>query len=214
MLTRVLTAVALALLPSTTALAHPHLFVAVDVTVIYEGDRPTGVQVAWIYDDYFSLLLTTDLGIDLDGDMVLTRAEETILAEAVTTWPADFGGDLEVVQNGAPVTLGPPRDHRMSFDAGIVREVHVRPLMDAADAPLRLRVYDPFYYIAYHLNGPVRITGREDCTVQITAPDLNTAYSKVEELLYGRAAADVGPDEEFPEVGAEFAEIIDVTCAS
>jgi hypothetical protein len=42
--------------------------------------------------------------------------------------------------------------------------------------------------------------------------DLNAAYSLVDELLYGRPASDVGPDEAFPEVGEAFSDTVVVTC--
>lgn len=194
--------------------AHPHIFVSVEVTVIYQEDAATAVQLAWIYDDFFSLLITSDLGIDLDGDMILTPAEETVLAASVTQWPADFGGDLEVKQAGQLLPLAARVDHKMTFENGIVREVHTRPLATPvdADAPLTIRVYDPFYYVAYELIGPVVIAGRDDCTPVVTPANLDAAYTLVEELLYGRPASDLGPDEEFPAVGDAFADTIEVTC--
>lgn len=196
------------------ATSHPHLFVGVEVAVLFEGDRPAAVRVDWVYDDYFSLLLTADLGIDLDGDLVLTAEEKIVLADAVTAWPDGFDGDLEVMQGDAVLALGPREDHRMTYEGGLVRETHVRPLEGVAETPLTVRVYDPFYYTAYELVAPVAIEGRADCSATVTQPDLNAAYSLVEELLYGRSAGDVGPDEEFPEVGVEFAETITVTCGA
>lgn len=205
----------LALAYSPTAQAHPHLFVGVDVTVIYDGDRPTAVELTWRYDDFFSLLLTSDLGIDLDGDLLLDADELVMLTDAVTTWPADFGGDLEVMQSDAAITLGPRSAHRVDYADGLITETHVRPITGSIDpaADLNIRVYDAFYYIAYELNGPVAFQGRDDCTAGIIPPDLNAAYSLVDELLYGRPASDVGADEAFPEVGVQFAQTIVVSCA-
>lgn len=208
-----ITAIGVGLAPSMTV-AHPHIYVGVEMAVIFDGDATPEVRLNWVYDDYFSLLITADLGIDLDGDLQLTAEETQILAGAVTAWPPDFQGDLEVSQNGAVLPLAEKYDHRMVYADGIVRETHVRPVRQLADAslPLTIRAYDPFYYVAYSLVGPVRIEGREDCSVTVTPPDLDRAYSLVEELLYGRPANDVGPDEEFPEVGVEFAETVTITC--
>jgi ABC-type uncharacterized transport system substrate-binding protein len=198
-------------LPMSTQ-AHPHVFVTVDVTVIYELGKPAAVRLEWVYDELFSLLLSTDLGIDLDGDGKLEPQELETLALAVTDWPADYSGDLAVEQDGNPISLGAKFDHHMTYEDGIVKEVHSRPLINTDAASLTVRVYDPFYYVAYELAGPVTIEGRADCEALITAPDLNRAYSLVDELLYGRPASDVGADEEFPEVGIEFAQTIYVTC--
>jgi hypothetical protein len=48
----------------------------------------------------------------------------------------------------------------------------------------------------------------------VQQPDLNAAYSLVDEFLYGRPAADVGAEEQLPEVGLQFAETIFVTCGT
>ena len=200
-------------LPAASAVAHPHVFVVTAVNVIYEDGRPAAVELSWIYDEYFSLLLTADLGIDLDGDLVLTSEEEAILASAVTDWPADFDGDLEVMQDGSVLSLGPKRDHRMEFRDGIVHEIHTRPLPEGLpDTDLTVRVYDPNYYTAYEVAEPVLVTGAEGCAATVTPPNLYEAYALVEELLYGRPASDVGPGEKFPEVGVKFAATITVSC--
>lgn len=198
--------------PTTVAHAHPHIFVSVEVAVTFSGNQPTEVELAWIYDDYFSLLLMTDLGLDLDADMILTPEEKDILAASVTEWPADFGGDLEVKQGDVLVSLQDRVNHTMEFENGIVREVHTRPLGPVADAPLTIRIFDPYYYVAYELIGSVSINGRDDCDALITPANLDEAYTLVEELLYGRPASDVGPEEEFPEVGEAFADTIEITC--
>lgn len=198
-------------LPTTVAQAHPHIFVSVEVAVTYENNRPTAIELAWIYDEYFSLLLLTDLGLDLDADMILTADEKQTLANSVTAWPADFKGDLEVKQNGTLVPLQDRINHTMVFSDGIIKEVHTRPLT-AQDAPLSIRVYDPYYYVAYQLVGSVTITGRDDCETLITPANLDAAYTLVEELLYGRPASEVGDGDYFPEVGEAFADRIDVTC--
>jgi ABC-type uncharacterized transport system substrate-binding protein len=207
-------AVALILAPLTAAEAHPHVFVDVEVTVIYDDRGAVGVQLDWTYDEYFSLLMTTDLGIDLDGDMRLTDAEAETLNASVTQWPDGYTGDLEVSQNDQIVELGARENHSVTLEDGLVRETHIRPLSGLTDAPLTIRAYDPFYYVDYQLAGPVRVIGSDNCTVEVTPPDLNEAYSLVDELLYGRPASDVGPDEAFPEVGREFADTIVVQCAS
>ena len=63
------------------------------------------------------------------------------------------------------------------------------------------------------LASPVTVEGRDDCTVDVIPANLDAAYSLVDELLYGRPASDVGPDEDFPEVGRSFADTVVVTCA-
>jgi len=75
-----------------------------------------------------------------------------------------------------------------------------------------VQVYDPFYYVAYEIVGDIGLTGGDGCVAQYQKADLNAAYSLVDELLYGRPASDVGPDEQFPEVGVAFADTVTVSC--
>jgi ABC-type uncharacterized transport system substrate-binding protein len=206
----------LAGLAATPAFAHPHVFVETEVNIVFdETGAVAGVQLTWVYDDFFSFLLTTDLGIDPDGDMILTEDEAQVLSDYVLNWPADFGGDLFIYQRGQALALAPPQQGAVSFRDGRVRESHIRPLVQpvVADVPVEVQVYDPFYYVAYDVIGQIGMGGRDGCAAVMKKADLNLAYALVDELLYGRPASDVGPDEEFPEVGYAFADTVTVTCA-
>jgi ABC-type uncharacterized transport system substrate-binding protein len=210
----------LALAVSLTALplaapAHPHVFVDVQMTLVFDATGAlSGVGLSWEYDDLFTLLLTEDLGIDTDGDLKLTPDEMTALTAAVLDWPEDFGGDLFVFQSGRPLALKPRSDGTVRLTDGRIVESHLRRLSTPAtpSQPVTIQVYDPYYYVAYTLVGEIGIDGTTTCTKTYRPADLNTAYSKVDELLYGRPASAVGPNEAFPEVGALFADMVTVTC--
>lgn len=201
--------------PTTPALAHPHIFVDVSVAVIFDDDNAAAVRLTWTYDSYFSLLLTTDLGIDLDGDAILSAEEAEILSASVLAWPDGYEGDLEVLQGGRSTALGPRVDHTVSFDGGVVQEVHTRPLIAGVDhsIPLEIRTYDPGHYVAYDVTGSITIEGRDGCVSALIAPDLVTANARVAELLDGQSASEVGPEEAFPEVGNLFAQTVTITCS-
>jgi polyphosphate kinase len=198
-----------------TATAHPHIFVEAQVHVIFADDGAISVKLDWFYDDLFSLLVTSDLGIDMDGDLLLTADEQALLDDQITVWPPDYTGDLEVAQNGVVLTLAEKQDHSMTYADGLFLETHVRPIAAVADpaAPLRIRVYDPSFYTAYDLRTPVTIEGRDDCEVQIIPADIDAAYALAETQLDGRDPSSVGPDEYFPAIGDAFADTIVVTCA-
>lgn len=206
-------AVALAL-PATLT-AHPHVFVRAQVTVVFDTAGDISIKLDWFYDDLFSLLVTSDLGLDMDGDLVLTAAEQVLLDEQITAWPLDYTGDLEVAQNGAMLALGTKTAHSMTYVDGLFHEAHVRPVGTISDsnAPFTIRVFDPSFYTAYDLDGPVKIVGRDDCAVQIMRADVDAAYAQAEALLEGQDPASVGPDDYFPAIGDAFADTIEVTCA-
>lgn len=198
-----------------TATSHPHVFVEAQVTVVFDEDGGVGIKLDWFYDDFFSLLVTTDLGIDLDGDLVLTSAEQDLLDTQITAWPPDYAGDLEVSQGGEVLALAPKQNHEMRYVEGLFHEAHFRPIPALAnsDAPVQVRVYDPTFYTAYELRGPVLIEGRDDCEVEVITADIDAAYALAASFLDGQQAGDVGPDDYFPEIGDAFADTIVVTCA-
>ena len=64
-----LTALVLALLPALPVGAHPHVFADVGLALTLDArDRVVSVDVTWRYDDFFSLLILEDMGLDPDGD--------------------------------------------------------------------------------------------------------------------------------------------------
>jgi ABC-type uncharacterized transport system substrate-binding protein len=196
--------------------AHPHVFVEAQVSLVFEGDALVGVRLTWTYDDFFSLLLTEDLGVDPDGDMVLTPEEAEIVRASVLDWPADYAGDLVVTGPAGPLSLGARAEADVTVTGGRVVESHLR-MLAAPVAPgaegVTVQVYDPFYYVAYTVVGDIAVEGSDACTPAYQAADLNAAYSMLDELLYGRPASDFEAEEDFPMVGAAFADTVTVTCA-
>jgi ABC-type uncharacterized transport system substrate-binding protein len=201
---------ALAALLAAPAQAHPHLFVNARVALVYEGRSLQAVRLTWTYDEFFSLLLTEDLGIDSDMDGQLTEAELDTLSGAVLDWPAGYAGDLYVTQQGQPVELGARQDASVAFEGGQVIERHTRPVPAAAPGGATVRVYDPGYYTAYTVVTPVTVTGTDACAAQVTRADLVAATEKVDELLYGMPQDEA--EVQFPQVGKDFADTIRVTC--
>ncbi len=196
--------------------AHPHVFVWADVEIVFDAaGRVAGVRLTWAYDEFFSFMLTEDLGLDTDGDLAMTEDELAALSRSVLDWPADFGGDLFVLQDEVPLALGARAEASVAYVDGQVIERHYRPLETpvAVDSPVSVQVYDPFYYVAYEISPDIALPGAQGCAAELRKADLNAAYSLVDELLYGRPASDVGPDEAFPEVGEAFSDTVVVTCS-
>lgn len=198
-----------------SATAHPHVFVQAEVTVVFDADGDLSIKLDWYYDELFSLLVTSDLALDPDGDLVLTADEQQILDEMITAWPPEYDGDLEVAQGGQVLPLSEKVDHSMTYLDGIFIERHIRPVaqIEDADGPLTIRVYDPSFYTAYDLRGPVTVTGRDDCTVDIIRADVDAAYALAASLMDGQDPLDVDPEAYFPAIGDAFADTIEVTCA-
>lgn len=187
---------------------HPHIFIDTTLRAVVDADGTfKGVEVRWVYDDFYSLLIFADMGLDSDGDGALTPDEVAKLEGFDLQWVEGYEGDTYVIRAGAPVPLGPPQSRGLSVTGGRITTTHFR----AADVPasgLVIKAYDPTFYTAYELVGQVEVDG--PCTTSIEPADLDAAYSYVEELLY--ATPEAQAQDEFPEVGDRFADTVMLSC--
>ena len=201
-----LTALAI-LLSAPMARAHPHVFVETGLTLVAdEAGRLVGVEVSWTYDDFYSLLLLEDMGLDPDGDGVLSAEELARLDGFDLQWIEGYLGDLYLSAGDAPVALGRPEGRGTDVADGRITTRHFRSF-GPVDGAVVVRAYDPTFYTAYDLTGGVKVP--EGCRLTIQPADLDRAYTMVEEALYANPAM---PDDEFPEVGEAFADVVEVSC--
>ena len=205
------------LLAAPPALAHPHIFVDTGLRVfVDEVGAVAQVEVTWVYDALYSLLITEDYGMDLDGDAALTPQEEAALTGFDMAWIEGFEGDLEVTLDGRKLALsGPLRPTATMRDGQIVtthrRDVAGGPVLGGGE--LVLKPYDPTYYTAYDVTLPVTVEGTAGCMIGKQEPDLNAEMEKLQAQL-----AELGRDQDavemgFPEVGAAFATEVRIACA-
>ncbi|EPX78702.1 DUF1007 family protein [Salipiger mucosus] len=190
------------------ALAHPHVFV--DTTLRFDVDdaqEVVAVEVTWRYDDFFTLLILEDMGLDADGDGVLTDDElETLRGFDLDNWYEGFEGDLYVYAGDRKLELGPPTSVGLSVDEGRITATHRRAVEAAPADGLRVLQYDPTYYTAYEVSGGVHLP--EPCRAEIEAPDPDAAAEQVERAL------ETVPEDQFEvlEVGIHYAERIRISC--
>jgi len=187
--------------------AHPHVFVATGLRLVAEKGRITGVEVAWQYDEFYSLLVLEDMNLDQDHDGVLSEDELAQLEGFDMNWVEGFEGDLYLEQDGAPLGLGPPETRGTSFEEGKIVTRHFRAVEGAEAAPVVVRAYDPTYYTAYDLG--LGIEAPENCAVSVSEVDFD---AKKRDLLDELAEIPEDGEVPFPEVGAQFADKVEVTC--
>jgi len=189
--------------------AHPHVFVDTQLRVqISEDGILQGVEVQWTYDDFYSLLLLSDMGLDPDADGRLEENELILLDGFDLQWVDGFEGDTVAMRAGVPVTLGPPEGRGLKVEDGRITTTHFRPATGPVDG-LVIKAFDPTFYTAYSLIGPVDVD--EPCVATIEPADLDAAYTMVEELLYATPAAEAKDD--YPKVGEAFADTVSLSCA-
>lgn len=195
--------------------AHPHIFIDTAIEVVFAPDgRAEGVRLRWTYDEFFSLSLVAERGLDPDFDAVLTPEELAALNGFDMNWQPGFQGDTYALMGAMPVALSGPLDWTVAFEGGKLISTHYRrfeaPLDLGAEA-LIVQAYDPGYYTAYTVVDAT-VTGRAGCTVDLYEPDREAADQILQEAL-AEFAGDEAAEADFPAVGAAYAEEARIGCA-
>ena len=199
------------------AYAHPHIFIDAGIGLIYdEAGSLVEVAVTWRYDELYSLLILQDYGLDPDFDGRLTEAERAETLGFDLNWGAGFEGGLEIWADGAAVALGTPvADQLELLESGQLETVHRRPVLTAvpASGAVMTSIYDPAFYIAFEMILPTSFVGRSGCEGVLLRADLDAAYARLDEELAAIGGA-VAAEDNFPAVGAIFADRVEVQCAA
>ncbi|MDG3040062.1 DUF1007 family protein [Roseicyclus marinus] len=200
-------------LSATPVAAHPHIFVDAGLRLLRDADGVvSAVEVTWRYDELYTLLLTEDYGLDPDYDLVLTEAEVAQMLGFDLNWSGGFEGGLVLRQGGAPLDLGAPEPVSLTLlPSGQLETTHRRAVRGAVAGDLLAQVYDPEFYIAFEMILPIDIEGAPACGVELLRADLDAAYSVLEQALEEIGGA-VAAEDNFPPVGAHFADRVEVTC--
>lgn len=214
-------ALACGLGPAAQALAHPHVFIDTGVEAIFDDDgRLAALQVVWVYDEFYSMMAIDDYGLDPDFTGELTEEEQSELAAIYSNWDEGYDGDLYALYEGRRLDLSGPIEIEADLRDGHMTISHLRAFeerVDPAEAPVTLRVYDPSYFTLYTVALDPSIHGRADCSAEVRGPDLEAAEARLQEKLDQMTEQGLDNweiEQDFPEVGAEFAEEIWLTCAA
>lgn len=198
------------------ALAHPHIFIDAGLELRFdEAGRLGAVRIVWVYDDFTSLLVLEDRGLDRAGSGALSEAETAALTGFDMNWIEGFAGDTYVLVGDRPVALGGPEEPTAALVHGRIVTTHLRRLPEPlapVEAPIVVQLYDPTYYTAYTIAADPVILGREDCSAQVFAPDPGAVAGILAQAMQELSGLDL--EQDFPAIGAELAEEVRVTCAA
>jgi ABC-type uncharacterized transport system substrate-binding protein len=203
---------------ATPVLSHPHVFIDAGLEVIFDDQgAATGLRITWTYDDYFSLVVVGDLGIDPDGDGNATAEEDAALSGFDMNWQPDAIGDTYVLMKDADLPLSRPKEWTAHYVGGKVTTTHVRmfavPVVFGAE-PLIVQVYDPSYYTSYAIVGtPVLTAAPKGCSVEVFEPDMAAADAILQAAIDEAAGSD-GVEGDFPAIGKAYSEEARVTCSA
>ena len=207
-----------ALLACATPLgAHPHIFVDTGLEVIVDAEgRLTHLRITWAYDEFYSLLVTEDRGLDPDYDGVLTEAEVASLNGFDMQWIEGFNGDTVLLNGTEEIALSGPQEVTTTFSEGRIITTHLRAVEgDAPDANgLVIKPYDPTYYTAYEVASKVGIEGSDSCRARVKMPDMSADLRALQADLSALDANTDPGDVGLPEIGEALANEVVITCAA
>jgi ABC-type uncharacterized transport system substrate-binding protein len=198
------------------AIAHPHVFVDAGLEVIFDPEgRATALRISWSYDEYYSLVIVEERGLDSDYDGNATPQEATALAGFDMAWDASFDGDTYALMDGVDLALSRPTEWTAVYEGGKITSSHLRTFAEPVvigTTELIVQAYDPSYYSAYAIVGsPVLTGGPATCSVGVFAPDPDAADAILQAAIDEQAGS-TDVESTFPAIGAAYSDEARVTC--
>ena len=197
------------LLPAPSANAHPHVFVTVKSTAVYEAGALKAVRHSWRFDDMFSAFAVQ--GLDTDTDGALSRGELQALAEVNVTSLKEFDFFTFARAGAETVSFSQPSDYYLEHDGTALTLNFTLPVASArADDTVRIEVYDPTYFVSFALadETPAALDGAPDgCRIDTDGPDDPAKGKALTEEFF----SNLDPEEGW---GKQFANVMTVRCGA
>jgi ABC-type nickel/cobalt efflux system permease component RcnA/ABC-type uncharacterized transport system substrate-binding protein len=162
------------------ARAHPHVWVTVETTLLYENGAFVGLAHKWTFDEVYTTMAVE--GLDANKDGKYDRAELAELAKVNMEGLKDFDYFTHPALAGQPLKLGQARDYWQEHTNGRLSLHFMVPFATPVLAEakgLTFAVYDPSFFIAFDLakSDPVRLAAGapKECALEVGVPQSDTA---------------------------------------
>jgi ABC-type uncharacterized transport system substrate-binding protein len=159
---------------SSSAAAHPHVFVTSRSEVVYASKGVvSGVRQIWTFDDMFSSYAVQ--GLDKDGDGKYSRAELQPLAQTNVDSLKEYDYFTFVKLGGTKLLLKPAQDYWLDYADNVLTLHFFLPLSSPqtqGSKPFAVEIYDPSYFVDFELaeKDPATVSGAAGCAVDIARP--------------------------------------------
>ena len=172
-------------LGATPALAHPHVWVTVEATVLYDAKQQvSALEERWSFDKAYSEYALEGLEKDAAGNY--TPAAYVDLAKENMESLKDYNYFTEVYAEGTRVDLGSPEGAVVTRDEkAILHLTYKLPLkqpINVGTLKFSFLIYDPDFYIAFTFaeRDPVRLSkgAPSGCAPKLEPPTGDPTKSK------------------------------------
>jgi ABC-type uncharacterized transport system substrate-binding protein len=157
------------------AASHPHVWITVETTVLYDQGAFTGLNHKWTFDEFYTAMAIE--GLDKNNDGVYSREELAELAKVNIEGLREFGYFTYTVLDGKDVKIQDPTDYWLEHKDGALSLYFTLPFarpIPAKASGFAYVVQDPAFYIAFlpAKTDPVRLGqgAPKACKVQIGNP--------------------------------------------
>jgi len=179
----VVAALALLIVGSRHAAAHPHVFVTTESVVVIENGTITAIEQKWIFDELYTAMAIQ--GLDKNGDGKYDREELAELAKINMEGLKEFAYFTYPRLKEAALKVGEVKEAWLEHTGGIL-SLHFRlPLLQpvAISSPgFSFMIADPSFYIAFEpaKANAVRLSAGspKECTVEMGGPPTAAAEEK------------------------------------
>lgn len=160
---------------ATRAVAHPHVWIIFEATVIHEKGAFVGVKYKWTFDEFYTAMAIE--GLDKNKDGIYDREELAELAKVNIDGLKDFDYFTYPALAGKQLKVGEARDYWLEHKDGVL-SLHftltlASPVLMEAKG-LTISVYDPTYFIAFEpaKTDPVKLSegAPKGCEAKIGVP--------------------------------------------
>jgi ABC-type uncharacterized transport system substrate-binding protein len=175
------------------AAAHPHVWIFVEASVLYDKGTFTGLQQKWTFDEFYAA--TAIEGLDKNKDGKFDREELAELAKVNMDGLKEFAYFTFPALAGQELKLGEARDYWFEYTDGKL-SLHftlpfAQPVLTEAKG-LTFAIQDPTYFIAFELvkQDPVKLGkgAPKGCKITIGQPPQDAAATDALQRQFGAFA--------------------------
>lgn len=131
--------------------AHPHIFIAQETKIIFDGKGLAGFKIYWTFDEMFSVMIGEDFDQNKDG--YLNKKEVDIIKEKAFGYIAPHNYYIHIKIEGRPFAVKFIKDFNAVLNNGKLHYEFFIPCHVTAVKTLKrvvLSPYDPEYYSAIY----------------------------------------------------------------
>ncbi len=170
--------------------AHPHVWVAVETTVVYDGGMVTGFRYKWTFDKAYSA--TAIHGLDGNRDGTYSREELSELAKANIDGLKEFNYFTYAKLGDMPLALGEPVDYWHDVKEDVLSlhfELKLAVPVFAEAQGFSFSVYDPSFFIAFNFakDVPIHLSdgAPSGCSARVELPSKDAEQLRALNQAFG-----------------------------